>query len=383
MWKKFHTLNLQYYLLGIVFTTVITLTKLQLPVIGLDTPFLLFIFVVILTAYLGGFGPGLLALVATSFSAAYFFLVPTRSIQVSAGIIQMQMVVYIFEALISVIMLAALRNLRIQLAESNKSLEEKVANRTKELRTTMKEITKVNEELKRSNKELEEFAYIASHDLQEPLRKIQSFGNLLHHEYNKKLDGDGEMYIDRMLNASSRMRNLIDDLLSYSRVTTNQIETETVSLNHVLTEILNTLDINIHESKADITIKKLPDVQGDENQLYQLFQNLISNALRYRDDKRTPNIRVWSEEEGNMYRIFVKDNGIGFDEKYKDRIFNIFERLHGRHKYKGTGIGLAIVKKIIHRHKGSIDVKSKPGKGTTFIISLPILKNKNHDKQKS
>ena len=380
MWKKIQHFNLQYYLLSIVLTTVITLTKLQLPVIGLETPFLLFIFVVIFTAYLGGFGPGLMALVATSFSAAYFFLAPTRSLQISAGIIQMQLVVYIFESLISITILAALRNLRIQLAESNKNLEEKVANRTKELRTTMKEITKVNEELKRSNKELEEFAYIASHDLQEPLRKIQSFGNLLHDEYRGKINEEGQLYIDRMLNASARMRNLIDDLLSYSRVTTNRIEFNTVSLNTIMAELLNTLDIQIQDVNADISVKTLPDVIGDENQLYQLFQNLISNALRYRSDKRKPKIQIWSEKEGSMSRIYVKDNGIGFDEKYKDRIFNIFERLHGRHKYEGTGIGLAIVKKIIQRHKGEVDVKSKIDRGTTFIISLPIPNREKYDK---
>lgn len=377
MWKKFQHYNLQYYLLGIVLTAVVTLMKIQLPAVGLESPFLLFIFVVILTAFLGGFGPGIVALIATSISAAYFFLIPTRSIQLSSGVNQMQMIVYIFEGLITVSILGALRTLRIQLAESNKNLEEKVANRTKELRTTMKEITKVNDDLKRSNKELEEFAYIASHDLQEPLRKIQSFGNLLYDENKDRLNDDAQLYINRMLSASSRMRNLIDDLLSYSRVTTHQIEFSTVSLDQVMTELLNTLDIKIQEVKAEVTVKSLPDVVGDENQLYQLFQNLVSNALRYRREKRKPKIRIWGEKEGSFVHIFVKDNGIGFEEKYKDRIFNIFERLHGRKKYEGTGIGLAIVKKIIQRHKGTIDVKSKPGVGTTFIISLPIPKTNN------
>ncbi len=380
MWKQIQKLNLQYYLLGFLLTLIVTLTKLQLPVIGLETPFLLFIFVVILTAYLGGFGPGLFTLFATSASIAYFFLLPPSSTQLSSGSDSLRMIVYIFEGFISVSILAALRNLRIELAESNRNLEEKITNRTKELRTTMKEITKVNEDLKRSNKELEEFAYIASHDLQEPLRKIQSFGNLLHEEYHDKIDNDGQLYINRMLSASSRMRNLIDDLLSYSRVTTQQADFSTVSLDRVMTELLNTLDIHIQETDAKISVKDLPDIRGDENQMYQLFQNLVSNALRYRHDKRKPHIRIWSEKKDDMARIYIKDNGIGFDEKYKNRIFNIFERLHGRHKYEGTGIGLAIVKKIILRHKGSIDVQSKPDVGTTFIISLPISQSKKHDK---
>lgn len=374
MWKKFQHYNLQYYLLGIVLTAVVTLTKIQLPAVGLQTPFLLFIFVVILTAFIGGFGPGIVALVATSFSAAYFFLAPTGNIHVPSGINQTQMIVYIFEGLITISILGTLRTLKIQLAESNKSLEEKVANRTKELRTTMKEITKVNDELKRSNKELEEFAYIASHDLQEPLRKIQSFGNLLYDENKDTLNEDGKLYINRMLSASSRMRSLIDDLLSYSRVTTHQVEFNTVSLDQMMTELLNTLDIKIQEVNAEISVNSLPDVVGDENQLYQLFQNLLSNALRYRSEKRKPKIHIWGEKEGSFAQIYIKDNGIGFEEKYKDRIFNIFERLHGRHKYEGTGIGLAIVKKIIHRHKGTIDVTSQPDIGTTFIISLPIPK---------
>jgi len=367
------------YATALLVTILITFVKIAFPDIGLETPFVLYIFVVIGSAFIGGFGPGIFALLATSFSAAYFFLVPTKSLQVSTGIIQFQLVVYIFEGLITIVILSAVRTLRIQLAEANKYLEERVHNRTKELRTTMNEMSALNEKLKRSNRELEDFAYIASHDLQEPLRKIQAFSNLLTAEYDQKLNDDGRLYLERIQNASMRMRNLIDDLLSYSRVTTHQSEFSTTSLQKVITDILNTLDIQIQEAKATITVKDLPQVQGDENQLYQLFQNLISNALRYHSKKRKPQIKIWSDTKDNTSRIFVKDNGIGFDEKYKERIFNIFERLHGKHTYEGTGIGLAIVKKIVIRHKGTVDVKSKPDHGTTFIISLPIARN-NHEK---
>lgn len=365
-----------HYVVALVLAVLVTFVKLDFAVIGLETPFLLYIFVVIVSAYIGGFGPGMLALLATSFSVVYFFLIPIDSFHVSSGIIQFQLVVYIFEGLITVIILGALRTLRIQLAEANKFLEERVHNRTKELRTTMNEMSALNEKLKRSNRELEEFAYIASHDLQEPLRKIQAFGNLLAEEYENKLNDEGKLYLEKIQNAASRMRRLIDDLLSYSRVTTHQSEFSIVSLSNIMTDIISNLDVQIQEAAAKISVKKLPEIHGDENQLYQLFQNLISNALRYRSKNRKTNITIWSDESNGMHHIYVKDNGIGFDEKYKDRIFNIFERLHSRHQYEGTGIGLAIVKKIVLRHKGLVEVKSKPDHGTTFCISLPITKKR-------
>lgn len=362
-----------YYAIALLLGTLVTLIKLDFPDIGTATPFLLYIFVVIVSAYIGGLGPGLFALGFTGLLSAYFFLHPVYSLRIEEGVSQFRFGVYTIEGILTVLILGALRTVKDQLIQANKHLEERVKNRTKELRLTMNEMLKLNDELKRSNRELEDFAYIASHDLQEPLRKIQSFGNLLADEYVGKLDNEGKMYIERIVHSSKRMRHLIEDLLMYSRVTTKGAEFQDISLNKILHDVVSDMDMQIQQADAQVHIDELPTVKGDETQLYQVFQNLISNALRYRSDKRHPVIQVYSEIEGHFYKIYMRDNGIGFDEKYKDRIFNIFERLHGRQQFQGTGIGLAIVKKITRRHNGSVDVTSKPDKGATFIISLPTI----------
>jgi PAS domain S-box-containing protein len=229
-------------------------------------------------------------------------------------------------------------------------------------------------ELERSNKELEQFAHIASHDLQEPLRKIQAFGNMLVTKNSDKLDEQGKDYILRIQNAAKRMSELIRDLLKYSRVATRAEPLETVDLEEAVMEVIADLEIRIKRSGANVEVLELPVVKAVKSQMRQLFQNIISNALKFHGEEQ-PRIRIRSQFTDDNCQMFVEDNGIGFDEAYVDRIFMPFPRLHGRSAYEGTGMGLAICRKIVERHGGSIIAKSKPGKGSTFIITLPVKQN--------
>lgn len=262
------------------------------------------------------------------------------------------------------------RKLETELIAAKDHLERRVEERTAELFT-------LNTELQRSNRELEDFAYVASHDLQEPLRKIQAFGNLLEEEYASKLQ-DGQVYVNRMQHAAGRMRVLIDDLLAFSRITTKAQPMGKVDLNEIVKDTLSDMEVRVAEVKAKIEIEKLPVVMADKTQMRQLFQNLISNALKFNKPGVKPIIKIHStnklheSKDKHMGIIYVEDNGIGFDEKYLDRIFTVFQRLHGKDKYEGTGVGLAVVRKIVERHDGMIIAKSKPGAGSTFIITLPL-----------
>lgn len=252
-----------------------------------------------------------------------------------------------------------------ELAKMKDELEVHVEQRTAEL-------IKANKELQRSNKELEDFAYVASHDLQEPLRKITAFANLLEKRHKAELSDAAQNYIESMRKASMRMNNLIRDLLTYSRLATKAQPFEQIDLNKVLKEALDDLQITIEQAQAKITVKSLCTIEADPLQIQLLFQNIISNALKYKRDEVIPRITISAVKKNTHCVISIKDNGIGFEEKYLDRIFTIFQRLHGKGVYEGTGIGLAICKKIIQRHNGSITAKSKPEKGATFIITLPL-----------
>jgi len=222
-----------------------------------------------------------------------------------------------------------------------------------------------------SNRELDQFAFIAAHDLQEPLRKILAFGDRLGTKYREKLDEEGKEYLIRILNASKRMQQFISDLLKYARVATHPEPSDTVDLREAVMEVISDLEIKIERFGANVEVFELPAVKGAESQMRQLFQNLIANALKFHGEAQ-PRIKIYSRPTGHDCRIFVEDNGIGFDEKYLDRIFEPFQRLHGKSAYEGTGMGLAICRKIVERHGGSITAKSKPGEGSTFIITLPL-----------
>ncbi|REA62795.1 PAS domain-containing sensor histidine kinase [Dyadobacter luteus] len=280
------------------------------------------------------------------------------------------------------------------------SLEGQIQERTEQLEATNEELAAINEEymatneelselnnlLKQSNVNLQQFAYVASHDLQEPLRKIQSFSTLLVDRYGPQL-ADGIDYLLRMQSAARRMSELIDDLLAFSRVTSPKNVYGRVSLTKIVSAVLNDLEIAIQESQTELYVTPLPDIQGDNTQLSQLFLNLISNAIKFRKPDVNPVISIESKlvhhyelgpsvrptrTSNSYYQIDVKDNGVGFEQQYAERIFQLFQRLHGRSEYSGTGIGLAICERVVSNHGGAILAKSSPGEGATFSVFLPL-----------
>ncbi len=260
------------------------------------------------------------------------------------------------------------------------NLEAMVIQRTQEYLETAETLRQLNTELERSNQELQDFAHVASHDLQEPLRKIQAFGNLLEEEYGAQL-GDGKAYLDRMRVAASRMQRLINDLLTFARVTTKAQPFLETDLNSVIQEAIDDLEASVRAHRGKIEVGPLPVIEADPLQMRQVFQNLIGNALKFHRPEVPPHVKISAEVsneagestsvEREICTIRIKDNGIGFDEKYLDRIFTVFQRLHGKGQYEGTGVGLAVVRKIIARHNGTITAQSTPGEGSTFIIVLP------------
>ncbi|RYF57877.1 MAG: PAS domain-containing sensor histidine kinase, partial [Cytophagaceae bacterium] len=290
--------------------------------------------------------------------------------------------------------------------EMQLALEQQIQQRTEELAATNEELSAMNEELAahneeyaaineeleeantllaRSNDNLQQFAYVASHDLQEPLRKIQQFGDLLKTRY-AEASGQELVYLDRMQSAAARMSVLIKDLLNYSRITTQRDTSSRVALSQVVDDVLIDLDLLREETEARVEIDPLPVVEGDAGQLGQLFQNLLSNALKFRRSDVIPHIQIkldhvasdqlppWvkpSRAAHSYHKIDVVDNGIGFEEKYLDRIFQVFQRLHGKSEFSGTGIGLAICEKVAANHGGAITATSQPGQGATFSVYLP------------
>jgi PAS domain S-box-containing protein len=233
-------------------------------------------------------------------------------------------------------------------------------------------------ELERSNKALQEFASIASHDLQEPLRKIQAFGDALVEKFYDSFNEEARDYIGRMQNAAERMQVLLHSLLAYSRVTTKPDPFVQVDLAESVGEALSNLEIRLEETKGTVTVGELPVIEGDPSQIVQLFQNLVGNALKFHGKGESPRVKISSEWvlggrfKGGAYRIRVEDNGIGMEEKHLKRIFMPFDRLHGKSEYGGVGMGLAICQRIVERHGGNIKVKSAPGKGSTFTVTLPV-----------
>lgn len=255
------------------------------------------------------------------------------------------------------------------------------------IKKTQLQSERLVEELRQSNVKLEEFAHAASHDLKEPIRKISVFSDRLKSSLSSRMTEEENGIFDRMQNATERMALLVDDLLSYSHVNLKPVETEDVDLNKKITAVLADLELQVEDKKASITVGKLPVVKGYRRQLQQLFQNLISNALKYGKPGERPEITITSsvisgadaplvlpatDREKAFYLVEVADNGIGFDPKYAESIFQLFQRLHGRSEYSGTGIGLSIARKVADNHKGFLWAKGEPGKGATFFVMLPV-----------
>jgi signal transduction histidine kinase len=285
----------------------------------------------------------------------------------------------------ALLLLAMLVLARVNMRNEGKllsTLEQQNDNLTEQVKIRTQELTAFSDELTRSNRELEDFAFVASHDLQEPLRKIRAFGDRLISNYSEKLDDKGVDYITRMKLAAERMSNLINDLLEFSRITTRGKDFADVDMQTLLDDILGDLEIAIEESHSHITAQPLPVIQGDKGQMYQLFLNLLSNAIKFRKADISPQISIQYEQQEikdevteldlQWHVITIIDNGIGFEQEFADKIFIPFQRLHGRSEYTGTGIGLAVCRRIVERHGGTILAESELGKGTTLTIKIPF-----------
>ena len=234
------------------------------------------------------------------------------------------------------------------------------------------DLTRLIEELKRSNAELEQFAYIASHDLQEPLRVVSGYTQLLKRRYVAQLDAEANEYIDYAVDGVKRMQTLIHDLLAFARLSTRGRGFQPTDLNFLLRQVLANLAAQVDEAGATMTVGELPNLRVDASQVVQVFQNLLSNALKFRRPAVPLVITLTANRDGDYWRFTVSDNGIGIDAQYSGRIFEVFQRLHSRDQYPGNGIGLAICKKVVERHQGRIWFESTLGEGTSFHFTLPI-----------
>ncbi len=257
-------------------------------------------------------------------------------------------------------------------AGSNAELQRQLDAAHKAMWALYKELDDKNAALDRSNQELEQFATIASHDLQEPLRKVTAFAALLREEDGAALSDSGLDYLGRMENASERMLVLIGDLLRLARVTSRAQPFEATDLAKIAETVVSDLETQIARENGVVDVGPLPTIDADPVQMHQLLQNLVSNALKFRHEQRAPVVRLSADDAGEeRVRIAIADNGIGLKEKFGERIFEPFRRLHGRGRYEGTGMGLAIVRKIVERHGGEVSVSSEPGAGSTFVALLP------------
>lgn len=241
-----------------------------------------------------------------------------------------------------------------------------------ESREAQAQLDAYTRELERSNRALQEFAYVASHDLQEPLRKIRTFGDRLRSRFGAALGEQGADYVDRMQNAAARMQTLIEDLLTYSRVTTKGQAFCPVDLERLAEEVVSDLSQRVEQTDAEVRVEGLPTIEADAVQMRQLLQNLIANALKFHRPGVRPEVLVQGRSTEAGVEIRVRDNGIGFDPQYAERIFSPFQRLHGRGEYEGTGMGLAICRKIVDRHGGDIEARGAPGGGAEFWVRLPV-----------
>jgi light-regulated signal transduction histidine kinase (bacteriophytochrome) len=266
-----------------------------------------------------------------------------------------------------------------KLLAANRKLEQEVEERRlkeEKIRLLNEQLLENNLQLKATVEELDRFAYVASHDLQEPLRKILVFSDKLQTKYKDSLDLEVAQSLEKIAKASSRMQSLINDLLKFSRQTTANEDFVAIPLDQLLHDVIADLEVEIEKSSAKVHLDGLPEIWGIPSQIRQLFQNLLSNAIKFRKKENTPVVRVYSEPWNGLNRIIIQDNGIGFDARYSEEIFMVFKRLHSYHEFEGSGVGLSICKKIIDRHSGSIKAESKIGEGSKFILEFPAVKIK-------
>ena len=262
------------------------------------------------------------------------------------------------------------RHITTEQSEALKTLASNVIHLL-ELRKSKIKQERLIEKLSNSNKELEQFAFIASHDLQEPLRTVTSFVQLLAKRYEGKLDADADRFIDFAVKGCERMQSLIEGLLKFSRIESRKEEEQIIDCNAVLEDIVSDLSVKVRETRAKITWEEMPNIMAAPSQIRTVFRNLISNAIKYCVD-RDPEVSIQADLKDNYVQFSIKDNGIGIEEQYQDKIFAIFKRLHSNDQFGGTGIGLAICKKIVERHGGKIFVTSKPEEGSIFFFTFPV-----------
>ena len=313
-------------------------------------------------------------------------LLDTRTKEAEASTVQAERVVLfgnavalcllVFAATVIYREMARRRTAEDAVNELNATLEARIEERTAELALSNAELSGRTADLARSNAELQQFAYVASHDLQEPLRMVASFTQLLAKRYNDKLGDDAREFIQYAVDGATRLQTLITDLLSYSRVGTHAKTLKLTNADAALDRVLAGLQLAIHDSGATIVRDPLPTVMADEVQFCQLLQNLLTNAMKFKGS-HPPLINVFSQRQDGFWRISVRDNGIGIDPDHYDRIWVIFQRLHTKTEYPGTGIGLAICKKIAERHGGTIGVEPSPGGGSTFFFTIPVLEKQS------
>lgn len=275
-----------------------------------------------------------------------------------------------------------------KLLVANKNLEREIEDRKiteEKIRFLNQQLIENNAQLQATNQELDRFAYVASHDLQEPLRKIHLFTDKLMNQFGEKLDGEVQVYLQKIGKASKRMQQLVNDLLKLSRETNDNIDFKQTNLNDLLREVLSDMETDIQKKRVKIIAADLPVIYAIPSQIRQLLQNIISNSIKFSKANGTPEIHIKTEIvkgatipnvdrklfENTFYKIYIRDNGIGFDTKYAEEIFVVFKRLHSQQEFEGTGIGLSICKKIVEKHSGFITAQSTLDQGSTFIITLP------------
>ncbi|MGQ0503266.1 MAG: sensor histidine kinase [Panacagrimonas sp.] len=383
------------------------------PYLGSHLAFLTYFLAVLLTAWKSRLAPSVFALLAGAVVGRFCFVEPRYSLSLSTFsdyVLLIDFWRYLITGIATIALCEAMRSAQRK-AEDNMALSERRAQQLERevlatraaqdelqqardeleerVRLRTAELALLNESLVRSNRELEQFAAVASHDLQEPLRKVQAFGDRLQDKYADVLGEQGNGYLERVLTSASRMRRLIDDLLAFSRVATRGQPFVPVDLAALAREAVIDLEARIEQTEGQVEIGELPTVDGDPTQIRQLFQNLIANGLKFRKPDLAPVVRISGQiVEGIpvpaapvtdvvvapvlFCRLTVTDNGIGFEQQYVDRIFQVFQRLHGRNEYEGTGIGLAICRRIAERHGGSITASSAPDEGASFIVTLPM-----------
>lgn len=384
--------RVQDYLVALAAVAGVTAVRMLLDwnALAPNRMYIVFTLGVLIGALYGGLGAGLFATILSTVVVDVVFLVPQHKSVIHTTENVVPMILFILEGGVISWLAGNRADVLEDLRTTNQELESRVLKRTQQLqgantqleeqaaenRKIMEELRINGEQLQRSNRELEDFASVASHDLQEPLRKIQAFGDRLKVKAGDRLGEDGSDYLKRMLNAAGRMQRLINDLLSFSRVTTRAQPFVPVDLSRIAQEVLADLEMSVELNAGVVQITNLPTIDADATQMRQVLQNLIGNALKFHRPEVSPIVKVAGSVHqngaGEECELTVSDNGIGFEEKYLDRIFNIFQRLHGRGTYEGTGIGLAVCRKIVERHGGTITATSAPGIGSTFIIRLPV-----------